>query len=307
MALTPAEIDAGFAQVMEEHHLRKRLGDVRHPDFWRALNPELSITEFPLRVRRERPAATLDLADRCRTQIIRDGYLATPPIIPADELARFARGVERVVAAGLPSALAAVYDEYYNLFAGLERVFAPLLGDDYLMVTQGVWAFHIPPGDDARAIWSANAPHRDRMAPDARTMAHDVPSIITLWMALEDVTPDMSCIYVVPAPYDEGFYTGEREVHRDKIRLQDIRCLPAKAGQVFGWSSHLIHWASRASAESARPRLAVTMYFQRRDVPMWHPFYIDPSQPTSFEDRLMWIDHSMARPGLLSGRRVEGA
>ena len=63
MALTPAEIDAGFAQVMEEHHLRKRLGDVRHPDFWRALNPELSITEFPLRVRRERPAATLDLTE----------------------------------------------------------------------------------------------------------------------------------------------------------------------------------------------------------------------------------------------------
>jgi len=38
----------------------------------------------------------------------------------------------------------------------------------------------------------------------------------------------------------------------------------------------------------------------------WHPFHIDPASPVSFLDRLMWIDHSMAKPGMLSGRHPEG-
>jgi hypothetical protein len=306
MALSPLEIDAGFAQLRAERALQKRMHEVRDPDFWRALNPELTVTEFPLAERRPRPAAVPALAERCREQIIADGYLATPPLIPADELARLARGIERVVEAGFPSPLAAVYDEYFNIFNGLEPVFAPLLGDDYIMVTQGIWAFHVPAGDDGRTLWTAASPHRDRMAPDARTMAHDVPSIITLWIPLEDVTPDQSCVYVIPAPFDEDFYTPERMVHPEKIRLQDIRALPAKAGSVMGWSSHLIHWGSRASKFAERPRMSVTMYFQRRDTPLWHPFHIDPSQPSPFLDRLMWIDHSMARPGMLSGQRPEG-
>lgn len=306
MALSPLEIDAGFAQLRAERALLKRLHEVRDPDFWRALNPELTVSEFPLAPRRPRPLATPEMAEHCREQVIADGYLATPPIIPADELARLANGIKRVVEAGFPSALAAVYDEYYNLFNGLETVFAPLLGDDYLFLTQGVWAFYVEPGDDIRTLWTAAAPHRDRMAPDARTMAHDVPSILTLWIPLEDVTPDQSCVYVVPAPYDEGFYTGARDVRPENFRLQDIRCLPAKAGSVLGWSSHLIHWGSRASRFAERPRMSVTMYFQRRDVPLWHPFLIDPAQPSSFLDRLMWIDHSMVRPGLLSGQRPEG-
>lgn len=306
MALSPADIDAGFAQVRAERALERRLDDVRNPDFWRALNPELTISEFPLSAPRVRPNATREIAERCREQIISDGYLATPPLVPADELARYVRGIERVVAAGFPSALAAVYDEYFALFAGLEAVFAPLMGDDYIMLTQGLWPFYVPAGDDGRTLWTAGAPHRDRMAPDARTLAHDVPSVLTLWMPLEDVTPDQSCLYVVPAPFDEDFYTTERHVHREKIRLQDIRGLPAKAGSVLGWSSHLIHWGSRASKFAERPRVSVTMYFQRRDVPLWHPFHLDPTKPSSFRERLMWIDHSMARPGLFSETTAEG-
>lgn len=306
MALSAPDINAGFQQVREERALLKRIAEVRDPAFWLALNPELSITDFPMAARRERLAVSPSVAEQCREQLIHEGFMSTPPLVPADELARIARGMERVVAAGLPSVLAAVYDEYYNLFNGLEAVFAPLLGDDYIAVTQGVWAFHVAPGDDGRMLWTSNAPHRDRMNPDARTLAHEVPSIITLWMPLEDVTPDMSCIYVVPAPFDPGFYTPRAPVERKNIRLQDIRCLPARAGQVLGWSSHLIHWGSRASAYSKRPRMAVTMYFQRRDVALWHPFHIDPTRPATFLDRLMWIDHSMGRPGFLSGQRPEG-
>lgn len=306
MALSAPEINAGFQQVREERALVKRLAAVRDPDFWRALNPELSITDFPLAAGRARLRVPASVAADAREQLIHEGFMATPPLAPVEELARFARGMERVVAAGFPSVLASVYDEYYNLFCGLEDVFAPLLGDDYIFVTQGVWAFHVPPGDDGRMLWTSNAPHRDRMNPDARTLAHEVPSILTLWMPLEDVTTDMSCIYVVPAPFDPGFYTARGAVDRKNIRLQDVRCLPARAGQVLGWSSHLIHWGSRSSAYSKRPRMAVTMYFQRRDVALWHPFHVDPARPAPFLDRLMWIDHSMGRPGFLSGQRPEG-
>ena len=306
MALSPADIDAGFAQLRAERALERRPPEVRDPDFWRALNPELTISDNPFATPRTRINTTAAVAEHCRDQIVSDGYLVTEPLVPADELARYVRGIERVVAAGFPSVLAAVYDEYYSLFSGLEPVFAPLLGNDYIMLTQGLWAFYVPSGDDGRTFWTAGAPHRDRMAPDARTMAHDVPSVLTLWMPLEDVTPDQSCLYVVPAPFDEDFYSGERQVNRDKIRPQDIRCLPAKAGSVVAWSSHLIHWGSRASRFAQRPRISITMYFQRRDVPLWHPFHLDPAQPCTFRERLMWIDHSMARPGVFSGLRPEG-
>jgi hypothetical protein len=305
MAMTHAEIEAGFAQVKAERELQKRLDDVRDPDFWRRLNPELTISDFPLAARHGRIAPAPAAIDRCREQLLADGYLHAPPIVPRAETARLAAAVERIVAAGLPAALAAVYDEYYNVFGGLEPLFAPLVGPDYIMVTQGVAAFHVPPGADGRALWSASAPHRDRMGPDARTLAHDVPSILTLWLPLTDVTTDHSCIYVVPAPADEGFYSPEMTI--GKFRHQDIRALPAEAGSVLSWSSHLIHWGSRSSQFVMSPRIAVTMYFQRRDVPLWHPFYLDPARPCSFTERLTWIDHAMARPGLLGGVKVEGA
>jgi ectoine hydroxylase-related dioxygenase (phytanoyl-CoA dioxygenase family) len=187
----------------------------------------------------------------------------------------------------------------------MEPLFEPLLGPGYIMITQGVAAVHVPPGADGRALWSTSAPHRDRMGPDARTLAHDVPSILTLWLPLTDVTTEHSCIYVVPAAADPGFYSPEMTV--GKFRLQDIRALPAAAGAVLSWSSHLIHWGSRSSSFVTTPRMAVTMYFQRRDVPLWHPFSLDPGRPCSFTERLTWIDHGMARPGLLGGVTIEGA
>jgi hypothetical protein len=246
-----------------------------------------------------------DAIGRCAQQLRTDGYLSAPPIVPRAEAARLAAAVERIVAEGLPPSLAAVYDEYYNVFTGMEPIFAPLLGADYILITQGVGAFHVPAGADGRALWAASAPHRDRMLPDARTMAHETPSILTVWLPLTDVTTEHSCIYVVPAHADAGFYTGDGAVGH--IRLQDVRALPAEAGAVLAWSSHLIHWGSASSEFVTSPRIAVNMYFQRRDVPLWHPFHIDPSRPCTFNERLTWIDHGMARPGLLGGVTVEGA
>jgi len=188
----------------------------------------------------------------------------------------------------------------------LTLLFAPLLGPDYFLVTQGVGAFHVPAGADGRALWAASSPHRDRMAPDARTLAHDVPSILTVWMPLTDVTTEHSCIYVVPASADAGFYRGDPDVS-DTFRLQDVRALPAEAGSVLAWSSHLIHWGSASSRFVTTPRIAVNMYLQRRDAPLWHPFHIDAARPCTFTERLTWIDHGMARPGLLGGVKVEGA
>lgn len=305
MTLTHADVEAGFAQVRAERALQKRMADVRDPGFWRALNPELTISDFPLAAARERLPVTADAIERCARQLKADGYLQAPPLVPRAEAARLALAIERIVAEGLPPALAAVYDEYYNVFNGMEPVFAPLLGHDYILITQGVGAFHVPAGADGRALWTASSPHRDRMWPDAATMARETPSILTVWLPLTDVTTEHSCIYVVPAHADEGFYTGDAAV--GSVRLQDVRALPARAGAVLAWSSHLIHWGSASSEFVTSPRIAVNMYFQRRDVPLWHPFHIDPARPCTFGERLTWIDHGMARPGLLGGVQVEGA
>lgn len=305
MALTTAEIDAGFLQVRNERALERRLTDVRDPEFWRALNPDLTISDFPLAARHDRLAVPPAAIARCREQLLADGYLHAPPLVPEAEMARLAAGIERIVGDGLPPALAAVYDEYYNIFSGMDAIFAPLVGPDYILITQGVGAFHVPAGADGRALWAASAPHRDRMGPDARTLAHETPSILTVWLPLTDVTTEHSCIYVVPAPGDPGFYTEQRDV--GKIRYQDIRALPAAAGSPLAWSSHLVHWGSASGRFVETPRIAVNMYFQRRDVPLWHPFHLDPARPCTFAERLTWIDHGMSRPGLLGGVKVEGA
>ena len=294
------QIDAGFEDVRRERAVRSRIDDVRNPDFWRRLNPELTISDEPFTRPRPRVPVAPAIVDRAKRQLVEEGYMQTPPLVVDDEAVRLRQGIERLTAAGFPSGMGCLYDEFYRAFQGLEQLFTPLLGDDYEMVLHGIWTFCIPPGDAARGRAGTLGPHRD-VAPDAAVCARQLPSVLSVWIPLADVTTLDSCLYVVPAPGDPDYYAGDQQsVRRDGLRWQDIRALPAQAGSILAWSSRLVHWGSRSSAFAAGPRVAASNYLQRRDAPRWAPSIIGFTSRVPFADRLEWIESSYGVPGLFA-------
>jgi hypothetical protein len=298
--LAGAQFREVASAMREDHAYREtlaRLGDrVRDPEFWRSLNPELRITPTPFAAPVDPRVVTDAVAARARAQLADEGYFAAPPLVPAGEIARFRRAVERLAALGYPTPLACLYDEFWRLFAGLDALLAPMLGPDYVIVAHGTWTFHVPAGHSGLGEWAASAPHRDSLGPDPEVLAGRAPGAINLWIPLSHATPANSCIYVVPAPFDPSYYSASRDVSADRIRWQDIRALPAAAGSVLGWSTHLLHWGSRSSVRADEPRMSVATYVQRRDLapaPGAEDAVVEFSGVVPFERRLAWIANSM--------------
>ncbi len=293
------QIDAGFDQVRSERFLRAHLAEARDADFWRTLNPHLTIADRPRSSLLQPVPVDPAVVGRAARQIVDEGYLQAPPLVPSERTGALRVAAERVVRAGFPPALTCVYDEFYQAFEGLEALFAPLLGERYVMVLQGLMTYLVPAGDPVYRRWTGVAPHRDTLGPDPRVVARQTPSILNVWIPLTDVTTIDSCIYVVPAPGDPDYYARDRPVEAGRVRLQDVRALPAPAGSVLGWSTHLVHWGSRSSRFADGPRVAITVYFQRRDVPPLHPFTVEFGAPLPFEDRLTWIGCSLGMTDLV--------
>lgn len=291
-------IEAGFEQVRAERFLSSHRDRAADAGFWRALNPELTIADRPFEPAAPRADVGPEVAARAAEQLLEDGYFLTPPILPPAAVAALRRAAERVVAAGFPPVFACVYDEFFRAFAGLDALAAPLVGERYLLGLHGLWTFFVPAGDPAYGRWTALAPHRDSLGPDPAVLARRLPSLVTVWIPLTDVTPLDSCMYVVPAACDPDYYSEERGVAAGRIRLQDVRALPAAAGSVVGWSSHLVHWGSRSSRFAGGPRIAATAYLQRGDVPPRHPFTVDFEAAIPFGTRLAWIAESLHEPDL---------
>jgi hypothetical protein len=65
------------------------------------------------------------------------------------------------------------------------------------------------PASCAAACQSGWSPHRDRPATGPDSFREDgTPRYLTAWVALTDATPETSCLYVLPAPQDEGYYAS---------------------------------------------------------------------------------------------------
>jgi ectoine hydroxylase-related dioxygenase (phytanoyl-CoA dioxygenase family) len=149
------------------------------------------------------------------------------------------------------------------------------------------------------ALTGAAAQHRDSMGPDPRVIAGQRPGIVTVWLALTDVTAADSCIYVVPKYADKAFATATREVTWDQFEMQDIRAVPVPAGSVVAWSTHLVHWGSRSTPEATHPRMAITMYLQRADVSPFDASIFDVGANVALDDRLKWVIQALGAHELL--------
>lgn len=230
-------------------------------DFWRELNPGLTISGDPFAGMADAPPLSEEEKAACRRLIREEGYLQTEPRLPPELLAALHQGLERVVQAGFPPLFALVYDEIYWAFSYFDPVIRALLGDGYRLLPN-FWVFYIAPG----AVGAR--PHRDTEYPGA-VDAEGVPTVLTLWIAITEATPLNSCLYVLPADRDPLYAEGvfSRHVGAGRFAIENARALPAAPGTLTCWGQPLYHWSGNSSPRARVPRVSVGATCQRGDIP----------------------------------------
>ncbi len=282
-----------YGQVVQR--MKHRFAD---PAFWQALCPKLTVSERPFAAPSRPYPAPDGLPAECEETVALDGYFVTPPIVEPGDVSKMREATKCLAANGYPTGFVSVYDEFWRLFHSLRDLVGPLLGDDYMMVPDGLWTFLVPPGDPGISGWSSVSPHRDSIGPDPHLLATGRPGILNIWIALTEATPLNSCIYVLPASVDDEYLIKAEPPPTTVTRLADVRALPVAAGSVLGWTSHLLHWGSRSSPRASVPRVSAALYLQRGDVDPYWPDVISFDDVVPFEKRISWIARSMAMPDL---------
>jgi hypothetical protein len=284
------------------------MGDIA---FWRQLIPEFNIGAQPFRKPQGEHRFSDDQAIRLSRQIKQEGYFQSEPIIPPHEVESLANGIARLANAGAMPLFIGVYDEFWQFLYRLRNTFIPILGESYRLPPD-YWAFHIAPGATKRG-WHV---HRDSpivkpFDADSRIREDGTPRLCTIWIPFTDATTHNSCIYVLPYPHDpvvQSFLRKEdmatMQQHAQRMNLTAARALPAQAGSVLGWSSHVLHWGSQSTDWATHPRVSVGIYYEAADGPrIGVPFddagrrYIDMHDPgfrLDFQDRLAIIANILA-------------
>ncbi|MCB1367811.1 MAG: phytanoyl-CoA dioxygenase family protein [Rhodobacteraceae bacterium] len=246
------------------------------PEFWRRLVPDLTISESgPRRMLPRRPDTGAD-----RMRLVNDGFLHLAQPGLGDALPDIAAGMRRIVAAGLPSAFVGVYDEVWDMLAGLDGVLDGLF-DGKAALVPNFWASHGAPGTGAQ-----------RRRGGGGVFADGTPKNLTIWLPVTDATPANGCVYVVPAGQDRNYGSTARA----DASLPGIRALTAQAGDVLIWTGEIYHWQGRVDRHAdASPLLALTWEFQSRDTAPLEQTLIDSFPHVPFETRLAILAGQMPR------------
>lgn len=301
MSVDARTIDALFDTFGKRKRFGQRRAQIEDPDFWRRLNPHLTISEDPMEPR-VRPLDFPSEQAEFHAQFMQEeGYLQTPPVFDAAELEPLRLAVERVVAEDLPSGMVWLYDECYMFMARIASILEPMLGPSPILLPKDFWMFYVPPGSVGRTGFGAYGLHRDYYV-DPGFVEGKRPSVVNAWIPFTDVTTLDSCMYVVHPDGDPDFWTLKQEIRRDELTLTDIRALPTPAGGVIAFSSRVTHWGSRSSRHAKGPRIALTCVLQRRDTPPCSPEVIDLTQPLPWSRRLELVLDSVGETGLEGGR-----
>jgi hypothetical protein len=271
--------------------------NIPNADYWRRLNPECRITDRPFpEVPVPYPIAQEAMA-RHLALIRKEGYFQTPPIVDPAEVDKLRRCITTVVGHGHDASYALLYDEFYHVMAKLTNVLAPVLGPDFQLVPDEFGGYYIPPEDRA----SGTPPHRDELRTATSIEPDGTPTLVNVWIPLTDATTINSCIHVLPAHLDPH-YPRQGGSSPDPIALRtcdlpSIRALPAQAGSVLCWSTHLVHWGGRSSDSATHPRISFATYYQSRRVPPYHEVTMDIPSSLPFPYRLQLIEKVWYRTG----------
>jgi len=251
---------------------------LKNIDFWRTLNPQLSITTNKLKCS---PLAGID--EKCLSKVSdslwQDGYLNCQALYSEEELSPLRLAMEHFHEQGIPQAFIYVYDETWSLFLKARTLLCNFLGDDYRILPH-FWAWYIEPGKGKG--WP---PHRDSADQSVIELyGQEMLVSLSLWLPLTEATPENGCMSVLPLSCEREYDTPVTDP--SQIPLQDILCLPARAGSLLGWRQDLFHWGGRSHNSAKTPRLSLSLEFQNAGLdPLCEPL-LDPQHPPTPQERL---------------------
>ncbi len=287
--------DPGFRLLQDIRFHQKAFEQICSEQFWRELHPELHISKKPFLQDMEQYSLPQKEIEKLREKLLCDGYFSLASVLPVELLEPFRIAVENISRAGFCSAFACVYDEFYQFYQRLEGILEALIDAPILMVPRDFWTFCVHEGETGAGA----GPHRDSLGPDPKLLKEGIPSLINVWLPISDANLMNSCMYVLPASRDP-YYLDPPEDHGlgERIDLQSIRPIPAAAGSIQAWSSHLLHWGSRSSEETPGPRVSLACYFQDSRVKAFAEpaFPMSPEIEIPFEQRLSWISTTIRNP-----------
>ncbi len=276
-----------------------RRGQTASADYWRRLVPGCTITDNPFAVAAVPYAVAEALAARHLACLRKEGYFVTPPLLEPAEIETLRACVQTVTAAGHPARYALLFDQFYRVLSRLGGLLGPVLGAQFQMVPDEPDAYDVAAADDA----AGTSPHRDSLRTKTSVDLDGTPTLVNVWIPLTDVTPPGSCMYVLPAHADPAYpralaapQVDDEDIALRGAELQSVRAVPAPAGSVMCWSTHLIHWGARSSELAPGPRVSFAMYFQSRRAPPYHAFTMDLGTPLPFDYRLYLVEKVVRDP-----------
>uniref|UniRef100_B8HXX0 Phytanoyl-CoA dioxygenase n=1 Tax=Cyanothece sp. (strain PCC 7425 / ATCC 29141) TaxID=395961 RepID=B8HXX0_CYAP4 len=277
---------------LSEQEIGRRLEQAVSPDYWRNLNPILSLGTEP-KANRTSDIFAQDFNLGNQEKILENyhlkGYFVTQPVFPQSLTDTMQQCIANLHKEGWPRAFAFVYDEFWQLFRipSLVSLLSTILGPDYYQ-TNGVWCNYV----QAKTGSTGWEPHFDK---------YNESNKVTIWIPLTDATLDNGCMYVIPQhifpdEIAQKFQSGSKmDCTELKLLLQSCRALPAPAGSILAWNYSTMHWGSR-SDRPTHPRISVAAAFSSQclaqgqyDKPFLKAY---PDLPT-FSQRLYAIGNSI--------------
>ncbi len=256
-------------------------------EFWRNLNPELTVSAKASSNPPEPISVSKEIIQTTKRLLVEEGYFKIENFFAKEELGKLERCVTKLNTEHWPETFAYVYDEFWYLLQKTTGVMAALLGADFKQMPN-IWMFYLACNSQS-AGWG---PHRDR--PQLHTLdKNGYPHSINIWLALTDATPENGCIYMLPANLDANYH-GDLNIQIAQ-NYQDIRAVPAKAGDFLGWNDAVFHWGGRSSQLAKAPRISVTGAYQNTRVAAMETPLIDPLTLPSFNDRLGMVAQQFIR------------
>ena len=276
---------------------------IRNPSYWRAIvdgsadanhSPSRSTVVSPTAAAPSELPIPAEALAKMRTSLAERGYGAVQPGTDwsygdlAPLLAKLRAAADAMRAAGWPPVFVFCLDEAWQL---LDLVFAPmeaLLGEGCRMdPSVFCWIASTPPalntsaGDRSVAANATNVatrpagsnfgmPHRDFTCLQSLREGDGAPMVLSVWLPLNDVTPDNGCMMVIPRPLDRHFLKrfayahmrpalppdeddadGAIEVRFDLAAARPLA--PLAAGSLVAWVGNLIHWGTCSLPGAASP------------------------------------------------------
>src|SRR5579883_1007103 len=145
-------------------------------EYWKRLNPQLSITGQGDNVALQSISLDTAVLDQIKERLRVEGYFVLDEILSESVMDRLAEGVTNVWKEGWPEPFVVVYDEYWQLFRSLEPLYTTLFGANYKQVPN-FWCWYVDKNNASKG-WGL---HRDR--PAINTVMEDgLPTTITTWI-----------------------------------------------------------------------------------------------------------------------------